>query len=233
MKSYIWSIPTRGFHWIFVLGIIFAFATGEQEENMINWHAGLGLMVGVLLIFRLLWGIFGPKYSKFKDFPVGIRSIITFLKNPQKSLEDHPGHNPLAALVTIFILLSVSAVVVTGMMLLSSRGNFIPELSNPPMAHTYKDIHETCVAIMFIFIGIHLVGVITDFILHKTSKTYSTLSIFSGFKNVQAESVKLNFFQSLLFAIMMLVAFYTFSYGIMKNDYNYKDDKQEKMEDKD
>ncbi len=72
-KSYIWTLPTRIFHLLFALFICFAFVT--DDDRLLTYHAIIGYVILILLIFRLVWGIIGPKYSLFKDFPLGIDNV--------------------------------------------------------------------------------------------------------------------------------------------------------------
>ena len=80
MKTKIWSLTTRISHWLLALGFTIAYITGEKEWQM-NYHYAFGALVGGLTFFRLLYGVFGPKYSNFKDFPMGISHQIDFIKN--------------------------------------------------------------------------------------------------------------------------------------------------------
>ena len=76
-KSYIWSLPTRVFHALFVLFILLAFLSAD-EDRWLNYHAIIGYGVLILLAFRIFWGIFGPKYTLFKDFPIGKQNVKDF-----------------------------------------------------------------------------------------------------------------------------------------------------------
>ncbi len=62
MKTYIWSWPTRIFHWLLVIGMVAAYLLAEEEE-LLNYHSAVGYMVGILILFRIIWGFAGPKYS--------------------------------------------------------------------------------------------------------------------------------------------------------------------------
>ena len=78
-KSYIWSLPTRAFHLLFALFILLAFLT--DDDKLLNYHAIIGYSILILLVFRVCWGYFGPKYSLFKDFPANKNEAKEFLKN--------------------------------------------------------------------------------------------------------------------------------------------------------
>jgi len=71
MKSYIWTLPTRVFHWSLAIGFTTAYILGDFDKFE-NLHFAFGAFVGTLILFRIVFGIFGPRYSNFKDF--GYRS---------------------------------------------------------------------------------------------------------------------------------------------------------------
>ncbi|MDD4554340.1 MAG: cytochrome b/b6 domain-containing protein [Bacteroidales bacterium] len=118
-SSYIWSLPTRLFHCLLVIGIAGAFLTEEEEQ--ISLHAALGYMAGALILFRFIWGIMGPAYSRFSDFPVSLHSIKSFLLNIRKDY-GYAGHNPAASVVMILIMVFVVLTVFSGICLLTSDG---------------------------------------------------------------------------------------------------------------
>ena len=98
MKTKTWSLTTRISHWLLAIGFTVAYITGENEWQM-NYHYAFGALVGGILFFRILYGIIGPKYSNFEDFPMGISKQIDFIKNYFSKNQTYVGHNPLASLV--------------------------------------------------------------------------------------------------------------------------------------
>ena len=114
-KSYIWSLPTRVFHALFVLFILLSFLSA-QEDRWLNYHAIIGYGVLILLVFRVFWGIFGPKYSLFKDFPIGKQKVKEFLNNVFEDHQKYIGHNPLASYAMIALLIVAFLAVITGVL---------------------------------------------------------------------------------------------------------------------
>ena len=92
-KSYIWSLPTRIFHTLFAVFILIAFLT--DDDKLLNYHAVIGYAVLILLIFRVCWGIFGPKYSRFKDFPIGKQNVKEFIGNIFEENQQKDDHQEL------------------------------------------------------------------------------------------------------------------------------------------
>jgi cytochrome b len=70
-----------------------------------DWHFRLGYTAMALLVFRLVWGFVGGRWSRFSSFVYGPRSMVAYLQG--RPHPDHlVGHNPLGA-VSVFALLAV------------------------------------------------------------------------------------------------------------------------------
>lgn len=115
MKSTrVWDLPTRVFHWALVVCIVGLVVTGSTGGNAMVWHFRLGYVVLTLLLFRLVWGFIGGKWSRFTSFIYAPASIIQYLKG-----QGHPlhkvGHNPLGAFSVFALLAFLMAQVATGL----------------------------------------------------------------------------------------------------------------------
>ena len=101
----IWDLPTRVFHWALALCIVGLLVTGNVGGNAMVWHFRIGLTVLALLLFRLVWGLVGGRWSRFATFIYSPRSIINYLKGRGKP-EHSVGHTPAGA-GSVFALLAV------------------------------------------------------------------------------------------------------------------------------
>ena len=210
-KSYIWSLPTRVFHFFFVLFILLAFLS-DDEDRLLNYHALAGYAVLILLIFRFFWGFWGPKYSLFKDFPIGIQNVKDFIINIFDSNQKYIGHNPLASYAMFGMLIVTFLTVMTGILAFGvQEGKGVLSFLNSPYfkdMKLFKDIHEFLSSVLIALIIAHILGVLSDRVLHSKNETLK--SIVTGFKLTQEnESIKLNIFQK-LFAFLMFIAFIAF-----------------------
>jgi len=61
----VWDLPTRLFHWSLVVLIVLQYASGEFELLPMAWHYWLGYATLALIVFRVLWGVFGSSTSRF------------------------------------------------------------------------------------------------------------------------------------------------------------------------
>ncbi|MDZ4074496.1 MAG: cytochrome b/b6 domain-containing protein [Hylemonella sp.] len=108
----IWDLPTRLFHWLLALGVI-ALVTTAQLGYM-EWHFRLGYAVLTLLIFRLLWGLFGGRWSRFTAFiysPVSLWRYLRGQGDPSHSI----GHSPTGALSVFALLFFLLGQIGTGL----------------------------------------------------------------------------------------------------------------------
>lgn len=115
MKSTrVWDLPTRVFHWTLVVCVIGLVVTGSTGGNAMVWHFRLGYAVFTLLLFRLIWGIIGGKWSRFASFIYAPSTIIKYFKG-QGDPHHVIGHTPLGALSVFAMLAFLMAQVATGL----------------------------------------------------------------------------------------------------------------------
>jgi len=110
----VWDMPTRIFHWALVACVAGLIATGYTGGAWIDWHARLGYTVMALLLFRIVWGFAGGRWSRFASFIYSPRSVFNYLRG--QAHPDHlVGHNPLGAASVFAMLLVLMAQVSTGL----------------------------------------------------------------------------------------------------------------------
>ena len=103
----VWDLPTRLFHVLFGLCVAGLIATGEIAGPAMEVHCWLGYSALTLLLFRLVWGVFGGHWSRFVNFiptPTSLRFYLS--KGTDPSRASAVGHNPLGAL-SVFAMLSL------------------------------------------------------------------------------------------------------------------------------
>ncbi|MDD3835863.1 MAG: cytochrome b/b6 domain-containing protein [Sulfurimonas sp.] len=214
MKSYIWSLPSRVFHWLFVVLILLAFLT--DDDKLLNYHSLIGYGVLILLLFRFFWGYLGPKYSKFKDFSLSSQDVKEFIVNIFSPKKEYIGHNPIASYVMMAIFIVVFLIIITGILTLGvqeGKGllSFLHSTFFKKMK-LFEDIHEFLSTVLLILIAAHLLGILSDRVLHSKHETLN--SIFSGYKVTKNdESIRLNIFQKLIAALFlaMFIAFFIYN----------------------
>lgn len=107
----VWDAPTRFFHWVLVTCVLGSFVTSQIGGAAMPWHFRLGYSILTLLLFRLVWGFWGGRWSRFASFVRGPKAILRYLHG-RADADASVGHNPLGALSVLamlgFLLMQVS-----------------------------------------------------------------------------------------------------------------------------
>jgi len=205
MKTYIWTIPTRLFHWLLALSFAIVYALGD-EDSLQNLHFAFGAFLGILVLFRLLYGFIGPKYSHFRDFPVGVGNQIEFAKTFFANTKYYAGHNPAASVVMLCIFIIGLTCSISGFLIYASENLAF----NIGLGEDFlEEAHEVLANSFLVLVMFHLLGIAMDTVFH--GKIGTLQSIFSGYKNIEAENAQLNSFHK-IFAIAWFIVPFIFFY---------------------
>lgn len=106
----VWDLPTRLFHWTLAPAVVGLVITAKIGGNAMVWHFRLGYLVLGLVLFRLLWGMVGGRWSRFASFIYAPATVVRYLRGqPRPGEQLDVGHNPLGAF-SVFALLGFLAV---------------------------------------------------------------------------------------------------------------------------
>lgn len=214
-RSYIWSVPTRVFHLLLALSVLAAYLTGD-EDRLLNYHVAVGVLAGSLLLFRILWGFAGVRYSSFRDFELGPQALKAYLLNLFTPKKEYAGHNPAASWAVIAMIVLGLLSVATGFLAYGVQEGRGPlSFLNIGLFRDmefFEELHEVLVNLLMLTVGAHVGGVLLDRLLHKEAGTMG--SIAGGYKNIEGESVRLNIFQKLLGAAGLGAAILLFLYTL-------------------
>jgi cytochrome b len=109
----VWDLPTRLFHWALAICVVGSAVTAYKDGGF-DWHVRLGYAITALLLFRVVWGFIGGRWSRFASFFYSPGSMVAYLRG--KSHPDHlVGHNPLGAASVFAMLAFLVAQVATGL----------------------------------------------------------------------------------------------------------------------
>jgi len=201
-KTLVWGIPTRAFHWILAISFTTAYILSDFEQFQ-SFHFAFGALAGGLLAGRIIWGLIGPRYSKFSDFPVSFNKITAFVKSIKNSA--HVGHNPLASTAMLGIIFIGLATAISGYMLYQTENQSL----NIPFDNDFiKEAHEILANLFLILVIIHLAGIAVDAFVHKNDSAF--FSIFTGQKKGNAPNASLNGFQKIFAVVWFVIAFSLF-----------------------
>ena len=200
----IWDIPTRLFHWLLVAGLVMQYITAEWLDDAMQWHFYIGYSVLGLVIFRLAWGIVGPRYARFSAFvtgPVRVWEYATTILNPQATA--HAGHNPLGGWVVILMLAAVTTQAVSGLFLTDDV--FLDGPWRAAVDESVRDVmntlHHTVFDGLVWLIGLHIIAIVFYTYVKKQSLIPAMIH---GRKKTEAPPIRSS--QLLLAVILALLA---------------------------
>lgn len=167
IKTRVWDLPTRIFHWALAFCVFSLLITGFTGGDAMQWHYRFGYSVLTLLLFRLVWGIVGGKWSRFASFVYAPYSIIRYVKGQGDPLHS-VGHSPLGAFSVFAMLGLLLAQVSTGLISddeISAAGPLTKFVSNATVSLA-SSYHVTIGKLLVIVLIItHIVAIV--FYLYK------------------------------------------------------------------
>ncbi|CAN2535160.1 hypothetical+protein [Methylocapsa aurea] len=126
-KRLVWDLPVRLFHWSLVVAFIGAYVTNRLGVAWFDWHVRFGYAVLALVVFRVLWGVFGAKHARFASFLRHPREAALYARRLLRGEAPlYAGHNPLGALMVVALLLGLSAQATMGLFANDEIFNFGP-----------------------------------------------------------------------------------------------------------
>ncbi|MCW8177461.1 cytochrome b/b6 domain-containing protein [Verminephrobacter aporrectodeae] len=143
----IWDLPTRIFHWALVAGVVALVITAKLGGNAMVWHLRIGHAVLALLVFRIVWGLVGGRWSRFTAFLYSPARLLRYLRGKPHP-EDGIGHSPLGALSVFALLVVLLAQVASGLFsddeiaFSGSLTRFVPNALVDQATRYHKDIGQ-------------------------------------------------------------------------------------------
>jgi cytochrome b len=175
----VWDLPTRLFHWLLVVTVIGAFATGFVGGNWIDWHGRLGLVIVGLLVFRLVWGVIGSTYARFTHFIPSPAGIFAYLRGEWHGV----GHNPLGAFSVLGLLALVLFQVGSGLVAddtISFAGP-LKDLVSQDTSDLLTELHKKNIWLIIGLVSLHVLSILFYALVKKN---YLIPPMLTGYKTV-------------------------------------------------
>jgi cytochrome b len=157
MKLLIWDLPTRLFHWLFAGSVILAFGfaqLSEKESPTFYLHVIFGVLGGVLLGWRLVWGFWGSRHSRWKALLFTPSSIVQYFQSVFIGRGQYfAGHNPGSSLVIIALLIGVAMTLLSGILI--------------PQSEIFEELHESLPIVVMVLVAVHVAGVLLASRVHN------------------------------------------------------------------
>ncbi|MGY3077794.1 cytochrome b [Bradyrhizobium sp. LM6.10] len=110
----IWDLPLRLWHWALAACVLAAWFTPTVYDGL---HRIVGYAVLGLLAFRLVWGFWGSRYSRFRMVGVRLRAAPRYLWNLRRGVTGrYIGLNPAGTLMLVALLASLAVSTISGAM---------------------------------------------------------------------------------------------------------------------
>ncbi len=203
MQILIWDLPTRLFHWLFALSFVVTWITGDSDTYR-DLHVFMGYLMLGLLGFRLVWGLVGSRYARFRAFLFSLGQAFRYLANTlTRTAPRHIGHNPAGAwavylMLTLGLLVSISGILVLGG---EEQHGIASSFTLYAGGETLKELHEALASVMLAVVIVHLAGVAVESWLHQENLVKA---MFTGLKKgAAAEAISSRHY--LVGAILMLL----------------------------
>jgi len=216
-KHLIWDLPLRLFHWSFAITILAAWYTSEQKGELVELHMQLGYVALGLLIFRILWGIVGPKHARFSQFIPSPKTVIHYIKNLKNNefKDNNAGHNPLGALMVVLMITLVSLQAISGLFInddIFSSGPYYGSLSKE-FEKVMFFLHHNTFDFMIAAIVLHLAAIAYYW---RVKKQNLVLPMITGKKSSQLMSTTDAIPHSkIMLAIIIAIACTAFIYWLV------------------
>lgn len=183
----VWDVPTRVFHWLLVTAFVMAWLSYE-DNRYLDVHTFAGYTFLGLLIFRLVWGVFGTHYARFREFSYGPGDVFGYIKGLfGEDMRRYIGHNPVGAwaifaLIGMGLLLTISGLFVLGG---EERHGPLAGIVSFDGSVPFRETHEFVAWTLLILVFIHVAGVITESLFHRENLIGA---MFRGTKQADTES---------------------------------------------
>ena len=206
-QQLIYDLPTRFFHWIFVLFFISSFTiakTIDDDNPIFFYHMILGLMLGVLVLLRILWGVIGTRYARFSSFSLHPRDLVSYLKDVFSNKKRlWPGHNPASSWAALIMICSALLLAISGILMTTGY------------KESFEDIHEFLANAFLITSLFHILGVFFHSFKYQDGILFT---MFHGNKELDDEQLKIS--HSHPFFAFLVIIIIGLSGSYLVNHYN-------------
>lgn len=152
----VWDLPLRLWHWTLALFVVVAWFTPNTHDGL---HRLAGYTVIGLLVFRLVWGFCGTRYSRFGSVRTRLRAAPRYLWNLRRGITGrYIGLNPAGAAMMVVLLSLLAVSVVTGAMQVTVRFFGI---------WWVEDSHAYSSDAVMVLVVLHVVGVVAMGLLQR------------------------------------------------------------------
>lgn len=160
-RARVWDWSIRVFHWALVLMIAGMWWTAEQ--GYMQWHKWLGASLIGLLVYRVIWGIIGPRTARLHTLIPRPSALVNYLKSLRSGQHRLSfGHSPLGGLAVLTLLGLLFVQTATGLFSVDVNGlasGWFGHWISFDLGRFMADLHEQVFDILLGMIGLHLLAI--------------------------------------------------------------------------
>jgi cytochrome b len=166
----VWDLPSRLCHGLLAASVLGCYGTAEWGWLSLRWHFYFGYTAIVLVLFRLLWGIWGSEHARFRTFVRGPRAVFAYLRSMlSPGSGESVGHSALGGWAVIALLFATLAQGLSGLFNSDDIEWFGPlnEIAPAEWVDTFADFHESFYNVLLLLIGLHVIAALLYLLLKK------------------------------------------------------------------
>ncbi|WP_027554010.1 cytochrome b/b6 domain-containing protein [Bradyrhizobium sp. Cp5.3] len=170
----VWDLPLRLWHWLLAGFVLVAWFTPTVHDTL---HRFAGYSVIGLLAFRLIWGVYGSRYARFRMVGVRLRAAPRYLLNLRRGMTGrYIGLNPAGTLMLVALLLTLAVSAISGAMAVTVTFFGIWWVED---THTYSS------DAVIVLVVLHVAGVVLMAILQRENLVRAMIT---GRKRIRSHS---------------------------------------------
>ncbi len=181
MRVRVYDLPLRIFHWGFALTCVtswFLASYADSDGMLYPWHMILGVLSAWLILWRVIWGAVGSRYSRFRSFDLAPRQLINYFMHIAKGRAGRtPGHNPASSWATLVFLFSVLGLGLTGVLKGLGREDLGPV--------DLEELHVFLADVFIVTVVAHILGIAVHMLRYRDG---IALSMLHGKKDALGEA---------------------------------------------
>jgi cytochrome b len=151
----VWDPLVRVFHWSLATAVGIALVSDGAR----SLHEAVGIVAIGLVLFRVVWGVLGPKHARFASFVRPPGAVFLYLADVARfRARRYVGHNPAGGAMIVLLLLAVLTAGISGW--LSETDRFFG-------VSWVEDLHSYSADLLIVLIVFHVVGVLASSLQHR------------------------------------------------------------------
>jgi cytochrome b len=150
--------PIRAFHWLFALSFTGAWLTAESDQWR-GLHVTLGYAFGALLLFRVVYGLMGPRQARLSLLWHRVSGLGDWWRHARAGKIDLPRLATLGMGAAMLLLMAIAAPLV-----LAGYGAYV---DGPGMEDLLEDLHEFLANSAMALVAAHLTLIVLLSLLRR------------------------------------------------------------------